>query len=174
MENIQIIHLLWREHQWSDDIYKKFNSSEDYGIYQIYGDHPVYGENLLLYIGKAQDQTYSMRLTQHFNGGFITESHIPKFTRLHLSYFCKTDGVNNDNWGEYIGLVEKILINAHFPAYNSQEIKGVMDKEQFKKELLIMNWEERGKLLPELSSLRYSYHFWDDKRIDFDHILKDK
>ena len=171
MKNMDIVHLMWVEYEWNDDIFNQFNSKNDYGIYQIYGDHPVYGENVLLYIGKARYQTYSVRLNQHDD---FDESHISKFRKLHLSYFCKTEDVNYNNWGEYIDLVEKLLINAHFPAYNSQEIKGPIGNETFKKEMLILNWNERGKLLPEVSSLRYSYHFYDQKKLNFEKILEEK
>src|SRR5208282_837811 len=35
---------------------------EDKGIYQIYGDHPIYGTNVLLYIGRAIDQKFGERI----------------------------------------------------------------------------------------------------------------
>jgi hypothetical protein len=172
MKNIEIIHLLWEEYEWNEDIiYDNFNSKKDHGIYQIYGDHPVYGENVLLYIGKARYQTYSVRLNQHND---FNESHISKFRKLYLSYFCNSEDVNDNNWGEYIDLAEKLLINAHFPAYNSQEIKGPINNDLINKDVLILNWNERGKLLPEISSLRYSYYYWDKKNLDHDKILKEK
>ena len=172
MRNMEIVHLWWVEHEWNEEeVYSKYVSREDYGIYQVYGDHPVYGENTLLYIGKAKDQKYSERLKQHND---FAECHISKFRKLYLSYFCKTEDVNYDKWGEYIDIVEKLLINAHFPAYNSQEIKGPIREDEFKKEILILNWNERGKLLPEVSSLRYSYHFYDQKKLNSEKLLKEK
>ncbi|MES5869165.1 hypothetical protein [Bacillus cereus group sp. RP32] len=33
------------------DLVKLKNEEIDYGIYQIYGNHPVYGNDVLLYIG---------------------------------------------------------------------------------------------------------------------------
>jgi hypothetical protein len=173
MKNMEIIHLNWKEYEWDDEkICNDFNSEKDYGIYQIYGDHPIYGENVLLYIGKARDQRYSTRLRQHYDDLF-TESHISKFRKFNLSYFNESEDVNYDKWGYYIDLVEEILINAHLPACNSQGIRRPMNNEQFKKEILILNWEERGKLLPEVSSLRYSYYFWN-KKIGLDYVLKEK
>jgi hypothetical protein len=171
MKSVEIVHLLWKEYEWNDNVFTKFNSKNDYGIYQIYGDHPVYGENTLLYIGKARKQTYSVRLEQHND---LIESHISKFRKLYLSYFCNTEDINYKNWGDYIDFSEKLLINSHFPAYNSQDIKGVIDKDFFKNEILILNWEERGKLLPEVSSLRYSYYYWSDKHLDLDNVLTEK
>ena len=31
----------------------KLNTNSDYGLYQIYGTHNIFGANTLLYIGKA-------------------------------------------------------------------------------------------------------------------------
>jgi len=171
MKNMNVVHLLWKEFEWNDDVYTKFNSKEDYGIYQIYGDHPVYGENSLLYIGKARYETYSARFKKHDD---FNENHISKFSRLHLSYFCETEDTNYDNWGDYIDTVENILINAHFPAYNSQNIKKPIEIKKSEKEFIILNWEKRGKLLPEVSSLRYSYYYYDKKNLNLDKILKER
>ena len=37
---------------------------EDFGIYQVYGFHPIYGNDVLLYIGQATKQTFAKRLSQ--------------------------------------------------------------------------------------------------------------
>ena len=166
MKNMEIIHLNWEEYDWNDG-FEQFNEKKHYGIYQVYGDHPVYGENALLYIGKAREQTYSARLSQHDD--FIY-THLSTFRRLHLSYFLKSDDINYDNWGESIDLVEKVLINSHCPAYNAQDVKGILDDKTIGKDVLILNWGARGKLLPEVSSLRYSYYYWN--KVDIDKVLK--
>jgi len=168
MKEVEVIHLVWKEYDWDENVYNKFNGKEDYGIYQIYGDHPIYGYNTLLYIGKARGNTYSQRLNNHYD--FYVDK-IPKFRKLHLSYFCENVDVNKENWNSKIDLVEKLLINSHFPAYNSQDIKNVLAKENFEKELLVLNWFERGKLLPEVSSLRTSRYYWDNEPDFFKKIL---
>ena len=152
-----MIHLMWEEHEWSDHVYTDFSENTHYGIYQLYGDHPVYGENALLYIGKAQDQTYSARLKNHPD---FNENHISTFRRIHLAYFCELDDMNYDKWKNYIDLTEKLLINAHFPAFNSQNIKSPLKSDDFPS-MLVLNWGDRGRLLPEVSSLRYSYFYYD-------------
>jgi len=42
-------------------------SGNDYGVYQIYGNHILCGKNMLLYIGKVTNQTFSERFKQHQN-----------------------------------------------------------------------------------------------------------
>jgi len=171
MKEVEIIHLVWKEYEWDESIFNKFNGKEDYGIYQIYGDHPIYGQNTLLYIGKANENPYSQRLYEH-SGSDFDVTHISKFRKLHLSYFCENDDINKNNWKDKIDLVEKLLINSHSPAYNSQDIKNVLAKEIFEKELLVLNWGERGKLLPEVSSLKTSRYYWDTDPDLFNKILK--
>jgi hypothetical protein len=171
MENLVIIHLNWVEHEWNDKVYEELDTKKDFGIYQVYGDHPVYGEDTLLYIGKAQEQTYSKRLKPPQHDDFI-ETNIKKISKINVSYFTKNDDVEYKNWGFYIGLVEKLLIRSHIPAYNAQDVKGVLSTDNFKNNLLVLNWGDRGKLLPEVSSLRYSYYYWDNKLEE--NILKEK
>ena len=168
MKNIEIVNLHWIEKDWDHtEVFTKYNDKGDYGIYQIYGDHPVYGENALLYIGKAKDQTYSTRLNQHDD--LLDYAPISCFRKLHLSYFLESEDVSYDKWGEYIDFVETLLINSHLPAYNSKNIKKPTNKLPFGNEVIILNWEERGKLLPEVSSIRYSYKYGD---INYEKNLK--
>ena len=55
MEQVDVVHLVWKEYEWIEkdekdkkSVYNSFTRNEDRGIYQIYGDHPVYGQNTLL------------------------------------------------------------------------------------------------------------------------------
>lgn len=43
---------------------KTLYTNKDYEIYQIYGYHSVFGDNVLLYISKADKQTFHIRLNQ--------------------------------------------------------------------------------------------------------------
>ena len=156
---MDIIHLNWEKHIWNDEIFDKFNSRKDIGIYQIYGYHPVYGEDTLLYIGQTQKQTYSVRLKQHNK----EDTSRPEYKRIHLSYFQATKDINFTKWKNYyIDKVERLLINAHFPALNKNFVKGVLKPKEHKDGMIILNWYDYGKLLPEVSSLRYSYDSWSE------------
>ena len=50
---------------YSVDEIKDFHGENHYGLYQIYGAHPIYGSNVLLYIGKASYQDFGTRILQH-------------------------------------------------------------------------------------------------------------
>ena len=47
--------ICWEGPLLQKEIEDKKNRSEDFGIYQFYGFHPVYGEYVLLYIGMTTD-----------------------------------------------------------------------------------------------------------------------
>lgn len=54
-----IIHIEWDGPFKLDQLSELNNTDIDFGIYQIYGSHPIYGADVLLYIGKADRQTFS-------------------------------------------------------------------------------------------------------------------
>ena len=141
---MQQVNIEWQGPLAMDDA-KTLHSSSDYGIYQIYGNHPIYGMGVLLYIGKAQDQTFGRRLSQHCPELWVGTSTSVFVGRLAV---CET---GDNDWGELISRVEKLLIYAHAPSWNStniQDFKGVG-------ELHILNWRDYGSLLPEISTERW-------------------
>jgi len=63
--SVKIINIWWGEPILLKDLESGKvgnNTDEDYGIYQIYGTHPIYGNDTLLYIGKASQQTFARRI----------------------------------------------------------------------------------------------------------------
>ena len=62
--NTHEIHLAWEGPFRLDNLSKLQDENKDYGVYQIYGRHLVYGSGVLLYIGKASDQTFGKRISQ--------------------------------------------------------------------------------------------------------------
>jgi len=169
MFDFKVFHLFWKEFKWDKDVFTKYTTDKDFGVYQVYGNHPVYGEDILLYIGKAQAQTYSTRLNGHTD---FDASQVSKFTRLHLSYFCRADDLTEKNWGEAIDIVEKVLIKAHMPALNGTDVKKFLDASI--PNILIFNWGDRGLLLPEVSTLRYSEFYQNTDKYNFENLaLKD-
>ena len=55
------VHIEWQG-PYSTSQLAELCSSCDYGVYAIYGYHPVYGSSSLLYIGKARDRTFGQRI----------------------------------------------------------------------------------------------------------------
>jgi len=136
---------------WLDKYTKKYSESSDYGIYQLYGDHPLYGNDVLLYIGKAEIQTFYTRITQHEE--WYTNN-IKNYTRIILGRVVKLDNANKENWGDVISKTEKLLITAHNPSLNKQEVNKLISHES--EEFQVLNWDNYGDLYPEISSYRFS------------------
>lgn len=130
----------------------------DYGVYQIYGKHTVYGENVLLYIGQANQQTFGTRIMQHsywFEDDFS----------IYIGRLSASNTPKDDIWTEEINLAEGLLIYVHTPAYNTMNINSI---NYLKLENIhILNLGRFKKLLPELSGIR-----WVKKLYELDDIYR--
>src|SRR5699024_4002576 len=121
------------------------NYEIDYGIYQIYGNHIVYGENVLLYIGQANEQTFYTRITQH---AYWLENHFSFYIGRLIGQLTPS----YEKWHK-ISAAEQLLINIHAPAYNTANINSVyVDKVGH---LHILNVVKYKSLLPEVSGTRW-------------------
>ena len=108
----------------------------DSGLYQIYGSHPVYGRDVLLYIGETKrniddTRTFKKRLGEHFSNKF--------FDHTNLSIYLAPISVKQ----ELIEQVESVLIYSHIPALNKKYIDCPKDGCE---NLLIRNYGFMGSL----------------------------
>ena len=95
------------------------DEERDYGVYQVYGEHVVFGAGTFLYIGLARDQTFGRRLSQH--DGWIEEDDKIVVGRIAESDY-KHDPSDWSDWHELLGDVESLEIYWHSPPYNSKNI----------------------------------------------------
>ena len=97
---------------------------DDYGLYQIYGEHILAGADALVYVGKASRQTFSTRFKQHkwLQSDYGTEcraflgrmQRIPRRHRWSHNHWKK--------WEEDVQLAEWLMIHKYSPNYNSASI----------------------------------------------------
>ncbi len=133
-----------------------------YVLYQIYGTHPVFGPKIPLYVGKTECQNTGIRLAQH---DYWMEDEYDEVT-IHLGSIGFFDNWNDwyDDEGEsyekppkalakFIADIEKLLIVANQPLYNTQN-RGA---ESFDHDFIIYNTGKMGRILPESSSEYYSW-----------------
>jgi hypothetical protein len=67
----RIIHIEWEGPYSLNQLDTLKDLRKDRGLYQIYGHHPVYGSNVLLYIGQTVGRTFGERIEEHnFGGGY--------------------------------------------------------------------------------------------------------
>ncbi|OHD64455.1 MAG: hypothetical protein A2096_04080 [Spirochaetes bacterium GWF1_41_5] len=158
----RVINIQWEKVPFEIEEVNKLNKKNHYGIYQIYGNHPVYGRDVLLYIGKANKQTFSQRLgvdQEYFQ--FVESILYP--TNIRIGMICESEDGKNDTWEALIDESEKILILSHLPAFNASNIKAFYKGDEDC--LIIYNWGDIGSLLPEISTHRISYKFWNDNNL---------
>lgn len=131
----------------------------DYGVYQVYGRHPVYGLRALLYIGKARDQTFATRLRQERWDVWASNEGEVEFFVGRLSGGSTPDG---GEWSRQIDAVERLLILAHTPARNASGVAGLSEERDAEiRDVHILNWGDYGSLLPEVSGVRWGWVFSD-------------
>lgn len=129
----------------------------DFGVYQIYGAHPIYGSDVLLYIGKADQQTFGIRLSQE---GWKYNQDASTVT----VYVGRLGGYkatpSNQIWSREIDLVERLLIVSHWLAGNSSGLNATFGEDLYP--IHVLNWGQFRDLLPEVSGSRYSDRFHSD------------
>lgn len=116
-------------------------------IYAVYGRHPVYGPNVLLYIGQTQSsitgRSVRQRLREHLDGRFWFQKEL----FIHAGIVSEASISVDDP--DLIRGVESLLIAVHLPALNSEYMKG---PSRTARELHIVNWGVPGSVMPECSS----------------------
>ncbi len=124
-----------------DNVIAELNNKDDYGLYQIYGKHIIFGENSLLYIGMT-DQTFSERLEGHRKDWLWYDE---EWGKVSIRIARVPSKVLKD--------AEALEIYWHSPPYNSQNIYDYKGSQ-----LQIMNEGEHGSLVKCLSTERLPWY----------------
>lgn len=161
---------MWKGPFSLKEAYKENDSSSDYGLYQVYyGDHPVYGPDVLLYIGMASNRPFGQTLKSHKFEKW-NQNILIYLGRLYTKKGSKP--LTHTEWGEMMERVEMLLAHACSPAFNFKWIKTYPDAEADKdKKLLILNWGKYRSLPAAVSGYRFiegsledSYQPWKPQR----------
>lgn len=97
-------------------------------LYQIYGDHPLYGRNVLLYIGISKQ--IKGRMNQHLKG---------IFSYVHNKSI--SIGQVDEKHTSKLEKIESILIANHKPAYNKEYLHNLDSS------AMQVNKENDGKII---------------------------
>jgi hypothetical protein len=124
---------------WIEADFKLFPSTP--GLYQIYGDSPLYGKDTLLYIGQAMNLKH--RSYSHFTSERSFIGRQPNKT-------CRYAELDD----ELLDLVEQTLIVMHKPSFNSCNIIDV-GPEIKASPIYIQNHGERGMLNLEVTNFYF-------------------
>ena len=60
---MRCVRIKWQGSFSIEDVLMLNDENDDYGLYQIYGRHIIFGADSLLYIGMARYQTFGQRTT---------------------------------------------------------------------------------------------------------------
>ncbi|GAA3403267.1 hypothetical protein ACFFNY_06315 [Paenibacillus hodogayensis] len=156
MEATKHVHIYWEGPFTLEQMVEIQDNTRDYGLYQIYGGHPVYGSNVLLYIGKADRQTFGTRISQE---NWIVNRNAGALN-IYIGRLAGQQQPTDDEWSREIALAEKILIFAHAPACNSQFIS--LTNEEGLESIHILNWGSHRDLMAEVSGRRWTSKYQNE------------
>lgn len=148
-EDIYKIEVTWEGPFSIEKAMEKMDTKIDYGLYQIYGTHSVYGGDSLLYIGKSDNNVFGYRMQGHYRDWISKE---PSKVSVYLGYFIGEHETHpsDEVWSKYIEYAEKLLIYCCQPSYNVREKYW---KPIFEKEFVVLNFGQRHQLPAVFSSL---------------------
>jgi hypothetical protein len=108
--------------------FKQFDIKKENVLYQIYGDHHIYGRNTLLYIGRAGNA--DARIKTHLEKSFF------QFVN-NCSVSIGT--IKPDDDLDVLEMAESILIASHKPSLNKEFIHDIAAKAKEHKIIVINN-----------------------------------
>jgi hypothetical protein len=125
-------------------------TGRDYGVYQICGPHILCGDNTLLYIGQAHDETFSVRFQDHKRN--LLKDDDENKIKIYLGRLENSPQYTpEDNWGIWyrdLDIVEHILIYKYTPHYNSSRLNQYPNLFSYN-EIRLLHIGDIGRLRPE-------------------------
>jgi hypothetical protein len=143
-----IIHIQWEGPCRHSDLQNFNDTRKDYGLYQVYACHPVYGSGVLVYIGLAAHQTFGVRIRQH--RWEIGSEPDPDRLEFFVGRLSGDQPRSPDIWINEIRLAEKLLIHEHAPAYNSTHIMAIRNEAEVAN-VRVINFGKTRSLRREVS-----------------------
>jgi len=158
----KIIYIDWEGPYSFDEVAEFDDAGCDYGLYQIYGNHPLYGEQVLLYLGATDGRTFAEKLADETDDWEL-EVGLDEAS-VYLGHLSGPVTPEEDVWQEEIDLGVKFLTYVHNPVFNARPL-GVEPHPDFR-HLHIVNQGDYGDLEKEISYARYLMHL--ENLDDFD------
>jgi len=142
------------------------NTADRIGLYQVYGSHPLYGNDVLLYIGRTKDKNgFSRRLKNRWVVDFGNDK---ENIKIYLgTIYSPKFSLEEKEINEQIDLAEVLLIHAHKPAYNSSNVQSV-GEQYIKEKCIVQNRNNYRNLFPVLSS----EYFLESQDVNFMYVDK--
>lgn len=135
---------MWNGPYRYNEVMEQGQDDHKAGLYMIYGNHPVYGTNVLLYIGRTFKNTKN-RIENH---ELIAYPELD--CQIYFGYPIIQVDEAVESISEKIEVAEALLIERHFPALNRQlEFKLLKNKSEL---YCVLNWNARRSLQADVSN----------------------
>ena len=154
-KEVCIIEIKWNGPFSENDI-TTLNKDNHYGLYQLYGTHEVYGSDVLLYVGKARERTFSKRFSEHQKDWFNWQS---SSVSMYIGQIGGINQPNDEEWSFQIDEAEKLLIHFCTPPYNSKNIYNYTCQN----DILVLNYGKKKMLPYSVTSLMHDSSFWNQE-----------
>ena len=151
-ETLRIIEVLWSGPYTADEI-QELNGLEDRGLMAIYGSHPVFGDDALLFIdgtesGRQPDaaaDTFSARVSRIEPWLGL----LPSAAQFYTGRLGGTAPVSEEAWAQGIAEATRLNTFFHAPPWNGRHV----DHHRVLKPTAILNLGRRHRLAMEVSTL---------------------
>lgn len=146
---VDVVEIAWDGPYTPEQITSGMHRPIDYGVYQIYGTHNILGSDTLLYIGRAVDRPFGVRMGEHSEEWIKWE---PSNVHVYLGRIGGVDAMKKRRWEEWddqISKAEKLLIYFCSPLYNSGGIRSLAEMPL----TLILNLKRKHRLPVDISNV---------------------
>lgn len=116
----------------------------DYGIYQVYGTHHVFGADSLLYIGRAKRRPFATRIPEHLHW-IEWEAHP---VSIYIGRLGGLAAIDDEEWEKLIVRAERLLLYFCAPPYNSSGLVQLAAMPP----TIVLNLRRKHRIPPELST----------------------
>lgn len=130
---MKTIEIKWEGPFTLDEVESK-KSDIDFGLYMAFGRHTLYGDHTLLYVGKAEQQTFGVRILQHLDEDWWGNEII------YLGRIGSEINMTKENfkfWDEQIDYAETMFIKFCLPSWNSSKLNTNNKKYSFDNAIII-------------------------------------
>ncbi len=142
-----VIEIEWSGPFFSDGL-AELNGPGDKGLLQVYGTHPVFGQDSLLYIDATGAGTFSTALER------ISRwvSCLPSQVSFYVGRLGSAQPLDIEEWEKDLAAAQRLLEFFHSPPWNSKAINhhGVTES------TLVLNLGQRHRMSLEVSTM------WDE------------
>ena len=144
MTSLDVIEVAWSGPHSEQEI-AELTGPYDRGLLAIYGSHPVFGADALLYIDEARD----VPLSQRPKRVQVWLDQLPSEATFYVGRLGGTEPVGHDEWLSAIARAHRLAVFFHSPPWNSAGV----NHHEVQAPTLLLNVGRRHRLALEVSNL---------------------